>query len=211
MRLFIAIELPQKIQKELYEKTAPIRASLSGVRWIPPENLHLTLKFLGEVASDRVDAVKASLQEALSRGDFRPFGLEFKGVGAFPSISHPRVIWIGISQGGEALTQLANALEEELQNLGFERENRLYTAHLSIGRIGHLKDRKILEEIVSKYDKTSFAGFSTDVVALIQSVLCREGAQYRKIYEVKCHPERSEGSCFERKIFRRYAPQDDKK
>lgn len=131
LRLFIAVELDPEIR----ERLAAIHECLpaSTVRWVRPENLHLTLKFLGEVPQERI----LQIREALERVAHQHSPLEFvlEGVGAFPDFKRPAVLWVGVSSGQEALRRLARHLERELEGLGARPDKRGFLGHVTLGRV----------------------------------------------------------------------------
>ncbi|MBI1869739.1 MAG: RNA 2',3'-cyclic phosphodiesterase [Chlamydiae bacterium] len=184
MRLFIAIELPQTLQNEIAHFIEPLRKQVRGARWIPLQNLHLTLKFLGEVPEIDILKIKNCMEEVIREENFQPFKLQFSKIGGFPTLKSPRVIWLGVSIGEEVLSKITSSLEGSLELLGYPKKDRPYQAHLSLGKV---KDPKQFWG-VEKFElihKTSFAGFSVGVISLLQSFLGRDGASYEKVYEVK--------------------------
>jgi 2'-5' RNA ligase len=139
------------------------------VRWVGAENVHLTLKFLGDVDEALLADLKAALAAvAASAG---PFALSLKGGGCFPNARAPRVIWIGLAEGAEEASALAAAVERALEPLGFVREKRPFRPHLTIGRV---KDVQQLKE----YDVPPA---TAEAVALIKSTLTPEGSIYQEI------------------------------
>src|SRR5688572_8130706 len=133
IRTFICIEIPESIKErigQLQEALRPIKAQVS---WTKPSNIHLTLKFLGGVPASRVEGVRKAVERAAS--GISPFEVEVSGTGCFPSPRSPRVLWVGLSQLPEALKQLSAKLEDELERLGFAREKRKFSPHLTIGRL----------------------------------------------------------------------------
>ncbi|MFQ5843649.1 MAG: RNA 2',3'-cyclic phosphodiesterase [Planctomycetota bacterium] len=133
MRLFVAAELPREVRERLVAIRRELEDIPLRVRWVREEGLHLTLKFLGEVAADRLGEIESALPPA--GRSTAPFRLEAKGVGAFPEAGTPRVIWVGLRGGVEAAGRLAAALEDALEPLGFARESRSFRPHLTIGRV----------------------------------------------------------------------------
>lgn len=131
MRLFVALTLPAAVQDRLYRETALLRDAALPVRWVAPESLHLTLKFLGEVRPDDVVRVQAATAVAAART--RPLDLRIGGLGAFPSVRRPRAVWIGV-EATPALRCLKQDLEWELSPLGFERETQSFQPHVTLGR-----------------------------------------------------------------------------
>lgn len=132
MRLFVAINLPHEERLRLYSATAPLRRIPSSVRWVAPETLHLTMKFLGEMPAARLPQLQHALQRAAFAHD--PFDLELAGIGVFPNLSRPRVYWVG-TEGARGLEQLHTSVEDEFARLGFAPEARAFHPHLTIGRV----------------------------------------------------------------------------
>jgi RNA 2',3'-cyclic 3'-phosphodiesterase len=132
LRLFIAVTVPPDVRGRLYADTAAMRASVTGITWVRQDHLHITMKFLGERPEDEVRAIEEALQD--STADLAPFLLRLSGVGAFPSLERPRVVWIG-SVGTTPLPALAGKIDVACGRLGIAREERRFSAHLTIGRV----------------------------------------------------------------------------
>ena len=138
MRLFVGVELCAEVRQRAGAATEQLRARLQtecpgfSVRWIEPENFHITLWFLGEVHDERVAAVTRALDRPF---DEEPFDSSFARLGAFPPRGAPRVLWIGVAEGQRALQSLHQQLTDRLTPLGFRGEERAYSAHLTIGRV----------------------------------------------------------------------------
>jgi 2'-5' RNA ligase len=137
IRSFVAVELDETARLELSRVLGQLKRSDADVKWVSLNNLHLTLKFLGDVPADDMAKVIAALGVAVA-GDVLPaagaFEFEIAGLGAFPSVSNPRVIWVGLGQGREALASLAAGVEAALGPLGFPTEGRGFSPHLTLGR-----------------------------------------------------------------------------
>lgn len=137
IRAFIAIELPEDIRQKLDELEKKIQAhageaARKAVRWVPANNMHLTLKFLGEVSSGNVEALAGMLRSEAGR--HASFDLTVGGLGAFPNLHRPRVIWVGV-QAPVELSSLQKAIEGETRQLGYPTEDRPFSPHLTLGRI----------------------------------------------------------------------------
>ena len=178
MRLFVAIDLPSNIKEKLANIQAKLKEANAGVRFVSPEGIHLTLKFLGEVAEDRVGKVIEALAENVPR--ISPFNLKVEGLGAFPSISRPRVVWAGVKAPDELLT-LAEEIEKAMVKLGFPKEERDFSPHLTLCRIKSPQGIDRLIKIVMEEKDISLGEFTADGYFLIQSILRPEGARYIKI------------------------------
>ncbi|MDZ7302813.1 MAG: RNA 2',3'-cyclic phosphodiesterase [candidate division KSB1 bacterium] len=151
LRTFIALDMPTEIKTALAKYTQPLRAMRGRVSWVKTENLHLTLKFLGDTPAARVDEIAAALQEIAAMA--APFSTVVSGSGVFPNDEHPRVLWVGVNETTGALQKLVKAIDERMQQFGFAREKRAFTAHLTIGRA---KDTRI-PEIVRALKERPFA------------------------------------------------------
>ena len=133
IRAFIAIELPAAIQEQLGQVIAGLQERAPrAVRWVAPRNIHLTLKFLGNVSPDNLTQLTRVIQNEAQR--CKPFELRVGGLGAFPTKIHPRVIWIGVA-APPPLAEIQLGLDRETERLGYQNEERGFSAHLTIGRV----------------------------------------------------------------------------
>ena len=151
LRCFVAVELDDPARRDVGGVIERLRATGADVKWVAPGNLHLTLKFLGAVPAGDVPKVVEALHSALGDGGPpAPFAFRLSGVGAFPSAASPRVVWVGVTQGQEPLVALAARVEAALEPLGFPRESRPFSPHLTVGRCRSPKNGATLgESIVS--------------------------------------------------------------
>ncbi|MBI5119165.1 RNA 2',3'-cyclic phosphodiesterase [Candidatus Poribacteria bacterium] len=133
IRTFVAVTMAGSLHKTLGEVIDKFSSSKASVKWVEPHNAHLTLKFLGNVEEARLAEVFAACEKA-AKG-FKPIDLEVRAVGCFPSMKRPRVVWLGIEKGAEAIRQLQQKVESELERIGFPREDKDFKAHLTIGRV----------------------------------------------------------------------------
>lgn len=131
-RLFVALRFPEETRREVWRAAAPLREADANVRWTPERQLHLTLRFLGEVAESRIGPIEAAL--AVPGAAARPFELAFGEVGAFPSLDRPRVLWVGVD-GGPELPAVHESVQEALGEVGFEPEERAFRPHVTLGRV----------------------------------------------------------------------------
>ena len=183
IRSFIAIELPGELKSGLSQLQAQLKAAgHAPVKWVDPYSSHLTLKFLGNIAADRVDEI-TRVMEAAAR-EISPFRLEVGGLGAFPNLRRVQVVWVGVGGEVEQLGQLQRSIESGLAPLGFAPESREFRPHLTIAR---LRERASLDEQQSFGQLIGSTGFETvyrfgvDSVNLMRSQLTREGAIYTRI------------------------------
>lgn len=132
MRTFIAIELPKEILDLLAKIQSGLKASGADVKWVEPKNIHLTLKFLGELNDEKLEKAVRGLED--TAGENNPFRMRIASAGAFPRIEYPRVIWLGIDKGDKEAKKISDELEERLQKSGIPREERPFSAHITLGR-----------------------------------------------------------------------------
>jgi RNA 2',3'-cyclic 3'-phosphodiesterase len=184
VRTFVAVELPASIQQEILKQTARLHQSLGEdlVRWVPVENMHLTLKFLGDVPANHLDFLKQSLVQIA--GSSAAFDLQVDGLGAFPNLKQPRVLWIGI-QAGSNLHNIQKNIESAMDRLGYKKEERPFSPHLTLGRIrpatspsDNVKIRDALQAIQLGRIGTA----RVNSVHLFKSDLSPAGSQYTKLF-----------------------------
>jgi 2'-5' RNA ligase len=133
LRSFIAVPLPGAVQTEIAARARVLALDLPDVKWSKkPENLHVTVKFLGDVAADRLDALGAALATALA--PVRPFGFAVRGFGAFPSLDRAQVLFADVDDAGRALAAVAGIVETVTADFGFRHEERPFTGHITVGR-----------------------------------------------------------------------------
>ena len=143
--------------------------------WVAPQNLHLTLKFLGGVEPDRLEAVAAALAAVAAAGP--AFDLALQGVGAFPAPTRPRVIWAGVA-GSAEVAGLASRVDESMAPLGFVPEGRPFSAHVTLGRVRDPRRDPALAAALTLGAGREFGGFRVDEIALVRSDLSPRGARY---------------------------------
>ena len=181
VRTFVALELPGSVVTRANALIGRLKVADAKVNWVRPENLHLTLKFLGDVPESDIPAVCRVVDEAVRR--FDPFELVFHGCGAFPTSSAPRTICIGVEQGAEELIQLQEAVAIGLKKLRFPREVRRFQAHLTLGRVKESGPAskelgRMIEEEYGEYDADLAA---VDEVVTFASFLDRSGSKYEPL------------------------------
>ncbi len=180
IRSFIAIELPQNVQHGLGQLRSELkRAEHPFVKWVNPESIHLTLKFLGNIPFKQVAEIAKAMEEA-SRG-IPPFHLEISGLGAFPNVNQPRVIWVGIRGEMNNLQKLQQNIDSALAPFGFAKEERRFVPHLTLARIKERAspaERKSLGELlISARFEISYS-IDVETISLMRSQLTPEGAIY---------------------------------
>jgi 2'-5' RNA ligase len=184
LRAFIAVEIPPTIHQAIQKQTASLRAALNAslVRWVPPDNIHLTLKFLGDVSPANLEMLKQMLSAEVSQ--HRAFEMGFGGLGAFPSPKRPRVIWIGI-QAPAGLEALQHGIEAATATLGYPDEQRPFSPHLTIGRVKQNINSAGMQEIRAALEGTrigSLGSAKVSAVHLFKSDLKPDGAVYTRLF-----------------------------
>ncbi|MGB2692999.1 MAG: RNA 2',3'-cyclic phosphodiesterase [Thermodesulfobacteriota bacterium] len=175
MRLFIAALLPEEIRQQLTNYVDSFKNSLDGVKWEKSEKLHITLKFLGDVEEPKLDDISNSLGKLVSQ--YSPFSLNLTELGGFPNLKKPRILYHGLSNNPQ-LANLAYELEGELNGLGFEKENRKFVPHITLGRV----KKKINIEHRPPIVQTSF---QITQIGLIKSELRPGGSVYSPVKLLK--------------------------
>lgn len=146
------------------------------VKWVERDNLHVTLKFLGQVADQKVDDVCSKIEEATAT--LEPFELEIAGVGAFPSKRRPSVIWIGTQGGSEELKETSRLVEDSLEQIGFRKEGKAFHGHITIGRMRKGVHGRQVGELLSQADLGTIGSFQVDSVSVMKSELRPSGPVY---------------------------------
>jgi 2'-5' RNA ligase len=187
VRLFVAIELPDDTKRELSACAEALQQAglRDGLRWVRPEGIHITLKFLGEVADARVDEIAAALQEGVSGAG--AFELRPEGVGTFGG-RRPRVVWVGVGGETSRLAALADRVEQAISPLGFPREQRAFSAHLTLARVREDASPAAREAIAAggaAFRAPVFTSFRVERVSLMRSTLQRGGAVYDAVSVVE--------------------------
>lgn len=178
IRSFVAIPLSPQVGKNARNLIRDLSEERDGVQWVPIDNLHLTLKFLGDVVDREVPQVCLAIRQVCAA--MEPFGIELAGTGGFPSIDRPRVLWAGIVDGGEALIDLVSRLEIALADLGFKPEPRDYRPHLTLGRVRG-SNRIATTDVITKltrYTHRRLGAMEVDQVRLYASYLDKAGPTY---------------------------------
>lgn len=184
LRAFIALEVPSGIHQAIEKKTAQLRARLNAslVRWVPAENVHLTVKFLGDVSPANMEMLEQMLTQEVSQ--HQPFEMGFGGLGAFPNPKRPRVIWIGI-QAPPGLAALQHGIEAATATLGYSDEKRPFSPHLTIGRVKQNVGSSGMQQIRTALEETQIGPLGTALVGavhLFKSDLKPTGAVYTRLF-----------------------------
>jgi 2'-5' RNA ligase len=174
VRLFVALQIPPAVRKNLAEFLATLRAISSEPRWVRTENLHVTLKFIGEVQAEKLGDMRAALSAVHSD---RAVALDFRGVGFFPNEKRPRVFWAGI-EASTNLARLAGDIDRALQKLGIPPEKRPFSPHLTLARFEPPGVPENLRAAIQENSKREFGSVAAKEFHLIESKLKPGGAEY---------------------------------
>lgn len=177
-RAFIAVEIdPSERLLALFRELAQSRADLKLVK---PEQMHITLKFLGDTEEALAEDILSGIRS--SAAGIGPFSMRLVGMGAFPSLSNIRVVWVGI-EGGKLLGRIADKLDENLRTLGFERDKKGFVPHLTLARTRSPRNMANVQEIIRNNAATDFGEYAVDRVLLKKSVLSPHGPTYSVVLE----------------------------
>jgi 2'-5' RNA ligase len=186
IRCFIAVELPEEIKKGLKELQSRLqKGSQAPAKWGDPYSIHLTLKFLGDVAADKTDAITKAMAEAVQGTS--SFHLEVKELGAFPNLQRVQIVWVGVSGEVDKLVRLQQRLESGLEGLGFAPEGRRFTPHLTLARVRDQAspiERENLGQLIAATEFDAGHSFTVEAVNLMKSQLTREGPIYSRLSSV---------------------------
>jgi len=183
VRSFIAIELPDELKLGLSQLQAQLKTGKQlPVKWVDPYRIHLTLKFLGNISTDKISEITRAIEMA-TRG-VSPLYLEVKGLGAFPNLRRVQVVWVGVSGELAKLSQLHQRIESNLAPLGFAPESRPFTPHLTLARLreqASLDEQQSFGQLIANTKFEAVYGFSVDSINLMRSQLTRAGAIYSRL------------------------------
>ncbi|WP_424013771.1 RNA 2',3'-cyclic phosphodiesterase [Halorubrum xinjiangense] len=187
MRAFFAVDLPDSLAPAVANAQAPF-ADAPGINPVDPEQAHVTMKFLGEVAeiaegdSPTVDDVIAAGERAVDRAGVDPFKCEVSGLGVFPNREYISVVWAGVDRGGDELTALHEALEAETTALGVDPEEHEFTPHVTLARVENATGAEAVREALDA-GKPEVGTFAVDEIRLVESTLTESGPEYDTVRE----------------------------
>lgn len=175
MRLFIAIQVPEELKAKLIAFQKQIAETGADIKLVEPENLHYNLKFIGEVPD--WGPIKAAIKSI--RG--APFKITVFGMGAFPGTNYVRVVWLGTREGTGELTALSKAIESNLELIGIPRDERGFSAHLTLARVHSERGHDALVQLIQKNENTEIGSFNADCFILYGSTLTPQGPVYKEL------------------------------
>lgn len=181
-RIFIAVRIdPNGAFKKMI---SVFKSNLNdeNIKWINPENIHLTLSFLGDTEEGKIDVISSMIKEKCE--GFGEFDLKIKGAGVFKNLNNPLVIWTGI-ETSEKLNRLNGLIKRGLGEAGIKLEDRLFRPHLTLGRIKHLKPGNSLKDLIEKYSDADLQVVPVNEIILFESILLHDGPVYKPISKFK--------------------------
>ncbi|MFC2168944.1 RNA 2',3'-cyclic phosphodiesterase [Acidobacteriota bacterium] len=183
MRIFIAIEIDKSIKDNLIHLLEKLNKQKGNVKWVKRQGMHITLKFLGEITAEKMSDLKAALRTVANK--LKPFPISFQGTGTFPTAKkQPKVLWVGIEKN-DNLKLLQGTLEHELEKLGYQKENREFSPHLTMGRVKVPFQLEMILSVFEKYRETHFGTMMVRQITLFKSTLRPTGAEYTALEEFK--------------------------
>jgi len=182
MRAFIALRLPENILSSINKIQEDLKQYRLPVRWVRPENIHLTLKFFGNISESDTEIIGIAMGDC--KGSCLPLILSAKGIGVFPSVARPRIIWAGLSGQIPLLLSFQDTLEKRLEKSGFKKEERPFKGHLTIGRLKDRVNNARLIEAIRKHKDFNTDLFDAGEIILFKSDLLPEGPVYTELLNV---------------------------
>lgn len=186
LRSFIAIEVPPPVQQAIVRQTEPLRRIIGPqrVRWVAPENIHLTIQFLGDVSPGNLERLAEALRSEVAAHPI--FSLTGESIGAFPNARRARVLWVSV-QPSPALQALARSIQNINKRMGYPPEEREFSPHLTIGRVRqqvNATDLNIIRQALESYPVCAFGSFTVDSVSIFKSDLKPDGPIYTRLYSL---------------------------
>lgn len=179
IRSFISIEIPWPIREQMVRVPELLKNVRGKFNWSSTNNLHITLKFLGDCTRGRLESISKRLADIAAR--HKPFEMTFSGVGVFPSHAAPRIVWVGVKDGVEQLINLSKDVADSMEEIGFKKESRPFRPHITLARIKHLTSRDELKSAIEALPQVQIDSMTADHIFLMRSQLRAKGAIYTVI------------------------------
>ena len=179
MRAFIAVDVPEELKTKIIDIQKQFKDF--DIKFVEKENFHFNLKFLGEIPDNSIEKIRKTLEDIVEK--YEPFNLSIKNLGAFPSLNYIRVIWIGVSDGYNTISALADEIDEFLTEF-VPKENRKFEPHLTIGRVRSGRNREELVKIVKRLESIEIGVMRVKEIKLMKSDLSRAGPKYTEVFSV---------------------------
>jgi RNA 2',3'-cyclic 3'-phosphodiesterase len=182
-RTFFAFELPEGFMRYYAQEVYPLITGLEGVRAVAPENCHITLKFLGDTEEEKLEEIAKRVAARVQ--ERQPVETSFTGIGCFPDMKRPRVIWLGFDDGGRKIREISKIVDDAVHVFGIEMEKRPFQAHVTAGRVKtavRQEDLKQVSDMVSR--KMYIEKIKLDVITFFESRLTPKGSVYSVIAKI---------------------------
>lgn len=179
IRVFIAIEIDSEIKNKLSEYLSKLKRTGADVKWVAPENIHLSLKFIGYIEKETLINLNKIISNAVSC--IGPFSISIGNIGAFPSIEKPRVVFVCVQERGNSLFKIYEKLDKGVEQLGIKRESKKYVGHITLGRVKSQKNISKLKNILNSGTECYFGLEKVTSLSLIQSKLTPTGPLYTRL------------------------------
>ncbi|MBN2209327.1 MAG: RNA 2',3'-cyclic phosphodiesterase [Candidatus Coatesbacteria bacterium] len=179
IRCFISIEIPQAIRKQIVQVPEALKSVKGKFSWSGTNNLHITLKFLGDCSRGRLEAISRRLAGIAAH--HAPFDLSFEEVGVFPGHSSPRIVWLGVKDGRDVLVKLASDVADSMEEIGFKKEPRPFRPHITLARVKYLSSRDELRAAIERMPNANIERMRASHIFLMRSQLNPKGAIYTVI------------------------------
>ncbi len=174
IRAFIAINLPPPVKELASHIREQFRDCGRTIRWVDPKNVHLTIKFLGDIPKEKIESVGKAIEKAVE--NIQPFRMEIDGMGTFPNLRHPRVLWMGVKEPSETLVQMETRISSNLATLGFEREKKKFSPHITLGRVRSNEKKALISKLIQSLELPACPEINVKSVELFKSELKPTGA-----------------------------------
>jgi RNA 2',3'-cyclic 3'-phosphodiesterase len=180
VRAFLAFEIEEEaVKKKLIDTQTLAVKTGADLKPVEPENIHMTIRFLGDITLNMADKIYVETQKV----QFKPFPVQLLGIGVFPNLNFPRVLWAGIAQGAEQLQNIVNQIEPRLQSLGLTPDRNAFSPHITIARVRSARNKADLAEFVTKNSKYDFGAVEARCLRLKRSELTPNGPIYSTLKE----------------------------
>lgn len=182
IRTFVCFEISGEIKKQISALQNRLKTCGRGVSWTNPAGIHLTLKFLGNVAEEKVKEIKASVENAVR--EMKPVNIKISGTGAFPNFKRPHVYWVGVQEPTGQLAQCQKSLDLALEKEGFAREERAFSPHLTLGRVKSVDAVEAISRELAQQE-INFGEFTANEIIIMKSDLKPSGAVYTRLFRIE--------------------------
>lgn len=176
IRAFLAVELEDGVRSRVAGCIDRMAPQVSGIKWVEPENIHLTMKFFGDVDQLEIPEICETVQNSIAGHE--PFSMTCHGMGAFPKLARARTLWVGVTEGLEEMCSLQSDIDQQLKQVGFRGESRRFHPHITIGRVRDGKSQKLIEDLLQSQVEAEFGISAVVAVTLFSSQLSKAGPEY---------------------------------